>query len=786
MSSNRGGKRKKVREILNYYKFSSSNLEFIYLFIFGVIMSLQNRETNEKGESKLIKNTETITNQPSIRNQGEDQTAIPIKQLMPRNSVGGIKNSTQPHTKSIMNVSGTSGAVVNNTPESGLKRTPTVTFSEPKAGINLKLPTSPRVSISKTLPSSQQSITSPTSKNIFTTTSQPQKQRQRQNSTLSSIAPFQKEKFMSDSLLYNNDKQMAISHRNKDTIHNDTSFNSETSKVQSLNNKLSINKTLKETNNIKDSNKLDERVQNIVNDSSQTQVSLVSPRGSSSSSSSNSPRTSITNSTRVLNSVLEEKDSSLHNNNGKNDENNNKSLNKPLINVQDNRSLDVSNKNMVFGKDDPSARQISPSFIEPKQFIAPNIPKRDSGKNIDPRLPQDDGKLHVLFGATGSLSVFKIKPMIKKLEEIYGRDRISIQVVLTESASSFLTKRYLQKISSRNSQTSNISNNFTPKTPTVNDELSTPTSSFIQRISSDVTLISNLVSSAQQKISSTASTTTSLSRTGTNLTETVGTANTNTHTNNTSGDNSPVVAPQIQPQLNNISPRLELPPHIQVWRDQDEWDVWKQRTDPVLHIELRRWADILVVAPMTANTLSKIALGLCDNLLTSIIRAWNPMFPIFLAPSMVSSTFNSVMTKKQLNIIKDEMPWITVFKPSEKVMSINGDIGLGGMMDANEIVDKIVMKLGGYPKDEDEDDDEEEDDDDAEEDEDNNTDKKTAGDEEDEDDDDEDDDDDDEEEEEEEEEEEQEGQKITITTDNNDAMNVSIDSNSEKQISSII
>ena len=36
--------------------------------------------------------------------------------------------------------------------------------------------------------------------------------------------------------------------------------------------------------------------------------------------------------------------------------------------------------------------------------------------------------------------------------------------------------------------------------------------------------------------------------------------------------------------------------------------------DPILHIELRRWADIVLVAPCSANTLSKIAHGLCDNL----------------------------------------------------------------------------------------------------------------------------------------------------------------------------
>lgn len=44
-----------------------------------------------------------------------------------------------------------------------------------------------------------------------------------------------------------------------------------------------------------------------------------------------------------------------------------------------------------------------------------------------------------------------------------------------------------------------------------------------------------------------------------------------------------------------------------VWSDEDEWDVWKDRGDPVLHIELRRWADIFIIAPLDANSLAKIA-----------------------------------------------------------------------------------------------------------------------------------------------------------------------------------
>lgn len=45
------------------------------------------------------------------------------------------------------------------------------------------------------------------------------------------------------------------------------------------------------------------------------------------------------------------------------------------------------------------------------------------------------------------------------------------------------------------------------------------------------------------------------------------------------------------------------------------FQLWTHRSDPVLHIELRRWADLLLVAPLDANTLGKIASGICDNLL---------------------------------------------------------------------------------------------------------------------------------------------------------------------------
>lgn len=60
-----------------------------------------------------------------------------------------------------------------------------------------------------------------------------------------------------------------------------------------------------------------------------------------------------------------------------------------------------------------------------------------------------------------------------------------------------------------------------------------------------------------------------------------------------------------------------------VFCDDDEWHTQWKRGDPVLHIELRKWADMLLLAPLSANTLAKIANGLCDNLITSLVRAWD-------------------------------------------------------------------------------------------------------------------------------------------------------------------
>lgn len=137
---------------------------------------------------------------------------------------------------------------------------------------------------------------------------------------------------------------------------------------------------------------------------------------------------------------------------------------------------------------------------------------------------------------------------------------------------------------------------------------------------------------------------------------------------------------------------LKISPHVQVWKDSDIWFDLRRTGDVILHHELRRWADIFLVAPLSANTLAKWANGLSDNLLTAALRDWSPSIPIILAPAMNTFMYNNPMTKKHLRSLEEDAPYITILKPVEKVL-ICGDIGMGGMREWVDIVEVLRRRL---------------------------------------------------------------------------------------------
>lgn len=91
-----------------------------------------------------------------------------------------------------------------------------------------------------------------------------------------------------------------------------------------------------------------------------------------------------------------------------------------------------------------------------------------------------------------------------------------------------------------------------------------------------------------------------------------------------------------------------------IYTDAQEWSLWNKAEDDVLHISLRRWADCVLIAPLDANTLAKLANGMADNLLTCVMRAWDMQEkkPVLVCPAMNTAMWNHPITKQQLQVLR--------------------------------------------------------------------------------------------------------------------------------------
>ncbi|KAL6182556.1 hypothetical protein ACLB2K_043975 [Fragaria x ananassa] len=134
--------------------------------------------------------------------------------------------------------------------------------------------------------------------------------------------------------------------------------------------------------------------------------------------------------------------------------------------------------------------------------------------------------------------------------------------------------------------------------------------------------------------------------------------------------------------------RAALPKDVILYTDEDEWSSWNKIGDSVLHIELRRWADVMVIAPLSANTLAKIAGGLCDNLLTCVVRAWDYNKPLFVAPAMNTLMWKNPFTERHLMSI-DELG-VSLIPPVSKRLAC-GDYGNGAMAEPSVIYSTVRL-----------------------------------------------------------------------------------------------
>jgi len=146
-----------------------------------------------------------------------------------------------------------------------------------------------------------------------------------------------------------------------------------------------------------------------------------------------------------------------------------------------------------------------------------------------------------------------------------------------------------------------------------------------------------------------------------------------------------------KPSLTFFKPEDVRKQGVDVWTDDDEWDANYRVGDPILHIELRRWADIVLIAPCSANTLAKIATGVCDNLVTSLLRALAPTTPTYVYPAMNTLMYEHPLTAQHVRTIREVIGY-NVVGPVSKGLAC-GDVGVGAMVEWRDIVSSVVERF---------------------------------------------------------------------------------------------
>ena len=111
------------------------------------------------------------------------------------------------------------------------------------------------------------------------------------------------------------------------------------------------------------------------------------------------------------------------------------------------------------------------------------------------------------------------------------------------------------------------------------------------------------------------------------------------------------------------------------------------------HIELAKWADIIIIAPCTAETMSKLAHGRADDLMGAVILASNAK--TFIAPAMNVEMWRDPVTQNNLNILSQRDLYFIGPASGEQAC---GDVGDGRMEEPLNIFNFIKNKVINNPK----------------------------------------------------------------------------------------
>lgn len=103
------------------------------------------------------------------------------------------------------------------------------------------------------------------------------------------------------------------------------------------------------------------------------------------------------------------------------------------------------------------------------------------------------------------------------------------------------------------------------------------------------------------------------------------------------------------------------------------------------HVELGRWADLMLIAPLSCNTLAKIAHGICDNLLLSVYLS--SVCPVMVAPAMDEDMWKHPSTQRNIETVKS---YGNIVIPVAAGELASGLIGEGRMAEPEEITTNVI------------------------------------------------------------------------------------------------
>src|SRR5579859_6545347 len=111
---------------------------------------------------------------------------------------------------------------------------------------------------------------------------------------------------------------------------------------------------------------------------------------------------------------------------------------------------------------------------------------------------------------------------------------------------------------------------------------------------------------------------------------------------------------------------------------------------PLSHLELAANAELMLIAPATANTIAKLAGGLADNLLTSCALA--ARCPVLLAPAMNNHMFEHPATRANLTTLEDR--GVRVVMPDTGRLASAGEEGVGRLAEPAHLLEACEQVLG--------------------------------------------------------------------------------------------